>query len=83
MVGKLYEAMAFKSCEGTLRLAKNYSPQRLESACQRCRDIGKVNYKMLENILKKKLDLINPEEEILKNFTTPDHENIRGPQAYQ
>ena len=83
MVGKLHEAMAFKSCEGTLRLAKNYSAQRLESACQRCRDIGKVNYKMLENILKKKLDLTNPEEEILKNYKPPEHENIRGPQAYQ
>lgn len=84
MVGKIHEAVAYKSCEGTLRLAKNYSPQRLEAACQRCLDYGgRVNYKMLENILKKNLDLVDEEQQLALDFSPPEHNNIRGPQAYQ
>lgn len=84
MVGKTHEVIAYKSCEGALRLAKHYSPQRLEAACQRCRDHGgRVNYKMLENILKKNLDLIDEEEQLALDFSPPEHENIRGPEAYQ
>ena len=83
MVGKLHEAVAFKSCEGTLRLAKHYTPQRLEAACQRCMEIGKVNYKMLENILKKKLDVKDEQTKVMDNFAPPVHKNIRGPKAYQ
>lgn len=83
MVGKLHEVVAFKSCEGTLRLAKHYSAQRLEAACARCETIGKVNYKMLENILKSNLDIVGPLEEQMKNFAPPIHENIRGSKEYQ
>lgn len=83
MVGKIHEAIAYKSCEGTLRLAKHYSPQRLEAACKRCQIAGKVNYKMLENILKRNLDIDNEEQQLALNFSPPNHDNIRGPQAYQ
>lgn len=83
MVGKIHEASSYKSCEGTLRLAKHYSASRLEAACQRCQEVGTVNFKMLENILKKNLDQESTAAEQLElNFTPPVHDNIRGPAQY-
>ena len=83
MVGKIHEASSYKSCEGTLRLAKNYSEARLEAACLRCQEVGTVNYKMLENILKKNLDKESTAAEQMElNFTPPIHDNIRGPEQY-
>ena len=83
MIGKIHEASSYKSCEGTLRLAKHYTAQRLEAACQRCQEVGTVNYKMLENILKKNLDQeITADEQLELNFVPPIHDNIRGPAQY-
>lgn len=85
LTGKIHEAQSYRSCEGTLRLAKNYSDQRLEAACKRCKDtVAKVNYKMLENILKRNLDQsLDPSTASSSEFTPPLHDNIRGAEAYQ
>jgi transposase len=85
LTGKIHEAQSYRSCEGTLRLAKNYSNQRLEAACKRCKDtVGKVNYKMLENILKHQLDQSHhPSIANDAEFAPPTHDNIRGAEAYQ
>ena len=77
---RIHEEQSYKSCLGVLRLATTYGKQRLELACKRCMEVDKVNYQMLKNILKRKLD--QPQ---LNLFTTqePDHKNIRGADAYQ
>lgn len=70
---------SYKSCLGIIRLGSSYGYMRLEKACQKCQEIGQVNYKMLRNILEKKL------EESKDTYTTSptlNHENIRGPQSY-
>lgn len=80
--GKLYEVQSYKSCEGVLRLAKNYSDERLEAACLRCQSMAKkANYKMIENILKRNLDKEN-QQEIVTHFAL-GHKNIRGAASYQ
>jgi hypothetical protein len=65
---------------GVLSLAKKYGPDRLEAAAIRLRAAGKASYRRLTNVLEKNLDLPS---EIPDLFTPPEHENIRGPAAYQ
>ena len=46
----------FRSCLGVMRLAKRYTPQRLEKACERAVAIGAYAYKNVGSILKNGLD---------------------------
>ena len=71
----------FRSCLGILRLAKTYSSERLEAACQRALTIGSTSYKSIESILKHNLDT-----QPLPKPTSPslpiDHDNLRGPDYF-
>lgn len=80
LVSKKHEAQTYKACQGALRLAKDYSSERLEAACLRCQPAGKATYGMLKRILEHQLDQLPLQLDL---FSTPDHDNIRGPQAYQ
>jgi len=71
----------YRSCLGVLSLAKKHTPQRLEVACHRARAAGRVNYGILKNILEKNLDKI-PTRQSRIDFTTPQHNNIRGAKKY-
>jgi transposase len=77
---RIHEPQAYRSCLGALRLAKSYSPERLESAALRCQVAGKATYTMLRNILQKGLDQTPSSTDL---FSPPRHENIRGSKAYQ
>lgn len=70
---------AYKSCLGILRLGKSKGYQRLEKASKKCKLIGHVNYKILNNILVKNL-----EEQPLNPIPPPKvmHDNIRGSKSY-
>ena len=80
LLSRIHESQSYNSCQGLLRFVEKYSSVRLENANLRCQKIGKVSYHMIKNILVRKLDL---EQDQLKLFNIPEHENIRGPQAYQ
>ena len=71
---------AYRTCLGVLGLAKRYSPERLEAACQRANVAGIHSYKGVHNILKNKLD--QQPLEPAANTTLPPHENIRGKNYY-
>lgn len=66
----------YRSCLGILRLAKKYSPPRLESACARAITLRAYSYKSVRSILEKGLD----EEPLPQSYEYPviTHENIRG-----
>lgn len=73
----------FRSCLGIMRLAKRYSPQRLERACARALLIRAYSFKSIESILKKGLD----QQESLFDQDTEhidplNHSNIRGKKYY-
>lgn len=80
LVSRIHEAQSYNSCLGLLRLAKKYSEVRLENAARRCRKVDKASYSMIQRILIHKLDM---ESEQLELFNMPEHDNIRGPEAYQ
>jgi transposase len=71
-----YPPQGYRSCLGIIRLAKNYTNARLESACQRALTIGGHSYTSVANILKSGID----QQPVLKRPQQINiaHENIRG-----
>ncbi len=80
LVSRTHPPQSFNSCKGILSLAKKYSCERLEKACLRCQQVDKTSYSMLKRILAMNLDQHSDQPEL---FSTPEHNNIRGAQAYQ
>jgi transposase len=78
---RTFTEQAYNACLGLLRLSDRYGKDRLENACKRAIVAPRVNYRLIENILANNLD--KQTEDQMALFTTiPDHENVRGPQAY-
>jgi transposase len=74
----------YKSSLGILRLAKKYSPERTEKACQRALYFKSVSYRSIKTILAKNLDDQSFGETDLSEPDVPPtiHENLRGSQYY-
>lgn len=71
----------YRTCFGTLSLAKKYSKERLEAACYRALAIGSPKRRSIVSILEKGLD-----QQPLQQMEPPPikiHENIRGATHYQ
>lgn len=76
--------MGYRSCLGLLGLAKRYSPQRLEAACQRALANGTPARRSILSILTQGLDRLPlPDPEDSEETTAIQHENIRGGSYYQ
>jgi transposase len=78
---KPHPEMGYRSCLGILRLAKTYSNERLEAACQRALQLQAFSYRSLSSILKNSLDRqiqLEPES----NQAGPTHKNVRGADYY-
>lgn len=52
-----YSIQGLNVALGVLNLAKAYTPQRLERACQRCIHFKTVTYRSLKSVLQQSLDL--------------------------
>jgi len=75
------EQTAYRSCMGILTFSKKNGNARLEAACLKARQLGKISFFVIKNILK------NNQEDtpLLNEFTaktTPIHENLRGQKAF-
>jgi transposase len=71
-----YPPQGYRSCLGIIRLAKSYSNERLDAACNRALAIGGHSYTSVAAILKSGLD-----QQPIKNNgqqLTIEHDNIRG-----
>ena len=85
-IGKVLESKSFpeqtyNSCLGILRLADKYGAQRLESACKLVLGSPRINYGIINNILTNHMDQLSDQQACL-DFTTPEHENLRGENYY-
>ena len=80
MESKPHPALGFRSCQGLLRLAKDYSNARLESACQRACHSGAKSYQHVKTMLKNKQDQA-PLPEIAPTLAI-EHFNVRGADYY-
>lgn len=72
---------AFRSAMGLINLAKTYTPERLEAACNMALDGGATTCKSVKSILTTKLDQ-QPRQQSLPSITPIDHDNIRGGHYY-
>ena len=71
----------YRACLGLKRLAREYTPARLEAACTRALAIRSPKLRSVTSILKSGLD----RQQSLLPATTPalpEHENVRGPDYY-
>lgn len=78
--------LSYRSCLGLLSLARQYTPARLEAACQRALLLGAQRQKSVRTILECGLDsqpLPGTEAEKEAALTLPVHENVRGAAYYQ
>ncbi len=78
---RTFTEQAYNACLGLLRLCDRYGRDRFENACKRAIEAPRINYRLIDNILANNLD--KQTEEQMNLFTIPDHENLRGPHAYQ
>ena len=71
----------YRACLGLKRLAREYTPARLEAACTRALAIRSPNFRSVASILKNGLDR---QHSLLPATTAapPAHENVRGPDYY-
>ena len=79
---KQHPEQAYKSCMGVLSFAKKVGNKRLVNACKRALDYEIYNYKIIQKILQKGLDMYTQEEnQELQQL--PEHYNIRGEKYYK
>lgn len=71
----------YRACLGLKRLARQYTPARLEAACARALAIRSPTFRSVDSILKCGLDR---QHNLLPTTTPalPEHENVRGPDYY-
>lgn len=79
---KQHPEQAYKSCMGILGFAKKVGNDRLIKACQRALGYGAYNYKTIQKILERELDLRDTPDET-DQLRMPFHDNIRGENYYQ
>lgn len=79
---KQHPEQAYKSCMGILGFAKKVGNDRLIKACQRALGYGAYNYKTIQKILERELDLRDAPNET-DQLRMPFHDNIRGENYYQ
>ncbi|MCG8473894.1 MAG: IS21 family transposase [Cytophagales bacterium] len=80
-----YPEIGYKRAMGIIQLHKFYGSERLDKACGRALLGGSHSYQHIKNILENGLDC-SPEdapEPDTKASHIPQHNNIRGAQAYQ
>jgi len=79
-----YPEVSYKRAMGVIQLHKKYSSERLNNACQRALYGNALSYNRVKNILKNNLDKEYQIFDELQQTTPhiPEHDNIRGAQAY-
>jgi transposase len=77
---RVYPEHGFRSCMGVISLAKRYSKERLEAACERALSINGITYRSIKSILENNLD----QKALPAQMALPavSHENIRGTDYY-
>jgi transposase len=80
---RAFTEQTYNGCRGILRLSIQYGSERLEAACRRALKGNSFNYRTIENILIANHDLLADENKQFDLFSLPDHQNLRGPAAYE
>jgi transposase len=74
-----YPEIGYKQAQGILHMAKQAGHERIERACERANTYHKASYRIVENIIKHRLDAADVSS-IHQHI--PEHSNIRGACEY-
>lgn len=80
---KPYPELAYQSCIGILGMEKKRGRKRLIAACQRAAHYQSYNYSTVKRILDRGLEEKNLTDGRQGQLPLPEHDNIRGPEAFQ
>jgi len=80
MDSKKFVEQSYRSCTGLKRLMEQYGNERFENACQITLQAGRASYGIVANILKNNMDKHSTQ---VQRTTIPEHDNIRGEDAYK
>ncbi len=81
LAAKPHPEMGYRSCLGIIRLAQQYSPERLEAAAARALATNACRYQSIRSILEKGLDRQPLSEPQLP--PAPQHDNLRGAEYFE
>lgn len=81
LASRQHAQQAFRSAMGLISLAKVYTPERLEAACELALEGEAANYQSVKSILKTRLDE-QPRQHSLPTTQPIAHDNIRGGHYY-
>jgi transposase len=79
---KAYPEQAYRSCVGILSQEKKFGRERFIKAVERASYYQAYNYKIVERILKGKLEMLDLPGQVDKQKTLPFHKNTRGADYY-
>jgi transposase len=71
----------FRSCLGVIRLAKHFTEQRLEAACERALSLNACSFKHVKSILENSIDK-QPLIPAFDSVKPIQHHNLRGKEYY-
>jgi transposase len=77
---RAYPEHGFRSCMGIISLSRQFTPQRLEAACERALAIKGVSYASIKSILVNSLDTKPLPRQL--ELMPVSHDNIRGTDYY-
>jgi transposase len=83
MLSRKHPELGYRSCMGVFRLAKRFTPERLEAACRRAVAMDACAYKSIKSILQTGLDRQPLETEPLPAAYSGEHANVRGAGYYR
>ena len=79
METRVHPEHAFRSCLGIIRLARTYTPERLERAAPKAIERNLLAYRSIKSMLDKGLDTVTLfDEPEVEPAAAIDHQNIRG-----
>jgi transposase len=78
---KPHPEMGYRGCLGIMRLAKEYTPARMERAAERALLTGACRYQSVKSILKNSLDLLPVDTEV-PAAAPASHDYIRGSEYF-
>ena len=81
MAERPHPEQGYRACLGIIRLAKRFTPERLEKACARALATKSHSYKAIESMLARRLEA--EPLPVVSNLVLPPHENLRGSSYYQ
>lgn len=73
---------ALRASQGIVRLAKDFSPEKLEAACRRALDLKTHSYTAIRALIQNP-SALTPTPQAELRLSLPAHDNLRGPSYYR